>query len=57
MSVVINEFEVVPAAQQPQQGQQAAAAPPAPPGAGEIDEELRRALKRMQARKQRLKAT
>ena len=57
MSVVINEFEVVPAAQQPQQGQQAPAAPAAPPGAGEIDEELRRALKRMQARKQRLKAT
>lgn len=58
MSVVINEFEVVPAqqqAQQPAQAQaQAAAAPPSP---GEIDEEIRRALHRLEQRRNRLRAT
>ena len=54
MSVVINEFEVVPAQQQAQQPQAAAAAPP---GQGEIDEEIRRAMERMRERAQRLRAT
>lgn len=59
MSVVINEFEVVPAEQQAQQqgGQQGQAAAAPPPTPGEIDEEIRRALRRLESRKQRLKAT
>jgi hypothetical protein len=58
VSVVINEFEVVPA-QQPQQGTQAQAQPvPAPPPSpGEIDEEIRRALRRLENRERRLRAT
>jgi len=56
MSVVINEFEVVPAQQQAQQPQPQAAAA-APPGQGEIDEEIRRAMERMRERAQRLRAT
>jgi len=56
MSVVINEFEVVPAQQQ-----QAQAGPPPPPPpkptSGEVDDEIERVVRRKHARDLRLRAT
>lgn len=57
MSVVINEFEVVPAQQPPERGTQPQSAPAPAPGPGEIDEEIRRALQRLENRERRLRAT
>ena len=56
MSVIVNELEVAPAPQQ-QQGQQTPPAAAAPPSPAEIDEEIRRALRRMEGRKHRLRAS
>jgi hypothetical protein len=55
VSVVINEFEVVPA--QPQQEQVGPPPPPAPGPGPEVEEELDRILRRVKSREHRLKAT
>jgi hypothetical protein len=54
MSVVINEFEVVPAQQQTQ-----AAPPPPPPRptSSEVDDEIERVVRRKHDRASRLRAT
>jgi hypothetical protein len=55
MSVVINEFEVVPAQQQAQAGPPP---PPAPrPSTAEVDDEIERVVRSRHARDSRLRAT
>lgn len=55
MTVVINEFEVVPAPQHAQ----AAPPPPAPPPttSSEVDDEVQRVVRSRHAREHRLRAT
>jgi hypothetical protein len=55
MSVVINEFEVVPAQQQEQAGPPPP--PPPKPTSGEVDDEIERVVRRQHAREHRLRAT
>jgi hypothetical protein len=57
VSVVINEFEVVPAQQPQERGTQPQPAPAPAPSPGEIDEEIRRALQRLKDRERRLRAS